>query len=77
MARDVLTIPVSTVDSEAAFSGGGRILEQYRNSLLLENVEVLVCTQDWLFGSEGNFSPFCRYLFIWITYVFYNKILLV
>ncbi|KAJ3670140.1 hypothetical protein LUZ60_010464 [Juncus effusus] len=48
MARDILSIHVSTVASEAAFSTGGRILNEYRSRLKPEVVEALACTQDWL-----------------------------
>ncbi|KAG9453853.1 hypothetical protein H6P81_006757 [Aristolochia fimbriata] len=47
IARDILAILVSTVASEAAFSSGGRVLDQYRSSLASGTVEAIVCTQDW------------------------------
>lgn len=53
MARDVLTIPISTVASESAFSVGGRVLDQFRSSLKPETVESIVCSRDWIFGQEG------------------------
>ncbi|KAL8102577.1 hypothetical protein AgCh_027190 [Apium graveolens] len=50
MARDVLTISISTVASESAFSIGGRILDQYHSCLAHNIVESLICTRDWKFN---------------------------
>jgi len=59
MARDFLSIPVSTVSSESAFSCAGRILGKNRTYLSPETLEALVCAKDWLFGlndaDEGKF----------------------
>ena len=47
MARDMLTIPVSSVSSEQAFSSSGRILEERRCRLSSELLEALMCVKDW------------------------------
>ena len=54
MARDILAVPVSTVASEAAFSVGGRVLDQFRSSLKPDTVEAIICTRDWLFGEKAG-----------------------
>ncbi|KAF6165793.1 hypothetical protein GIB67_012690 [Kingdonia uniflora] len=46
MARDLLTIPISTITSESAFSAGEQVLSKYRSCLLPETVEVLICLRD-------------------------------
>ena len=48
MARDILTIPMSTVASEFAFSTSERILDAFRSSLSPKTVEAFVCSQNWL-----------------------------
>ncbi|CAD6226192.1 unnamed protein product [Miscanthus lutarioriparius] len=50
MARDFLSILVSTVSSESTFSAAGRILGKNRTSLSPETLEALVCSKDWLIG---------------------------
>ena len=47
LARDLLTIPVSTVASESAFSVGGKTISPNRSSLKPSTVQALVCVQDW------------------------------
>ncbi|VFQ61985.1 unnamed protein product [Cuscuta campestris] len=48
LARQVLSVPVSTVTIEREFSAGGNILTDYRSCLNAESLETLVCNQDWL-----------------------------
>jgi hypothetical protein len=50
LARDILTVPVSTVASESAFSAGGRVLSDYRSRLTPEMVEALMITRDHLYA---------------------------
>jgi hypothetical protein len=38
MARDIMSVPVSTVSSESCFSLSGRIIEERRQRLLSEHV---------------------------------------
>ena len=47
IARDVLTVYVSTVASEAAFSAGGRVVSKKRCNLSPEAIKTIVCLKDW------------------------------
>ncbi|GKA78903.1 reverse transcriptase domain-containing protein [Tanacetum coccineum] len=52
----ILSIQVSIVASESAFSASGRILDPYRNALAPNIIEALVCTQDWIRTSSINIT---------------------
>jgi hypothetical protein len=47
LAKDALTVPVSTISSESAFSLTGKIIEERRRSLGSSMVEVLTYLKDW------------------------------
>ncbi|XP_074266880.1 zinc finger BED domain-containing protein RICESLEEPER 2-like [Silene latifolia] len=53
MARDVLSVPITTVALEATFSAGGRVIDPYRASLAPETAEVLLCAGDWCRALHG------------------------
>jgi hypothetical protein len=50
LAKDVLSVPVSTISSESTFSLTGRIIEERRWRLSPETVEMLSCIKDWEAG---------------------------
>nr|GEU47950.1 zinc finger BED domain-containing protein RICESLEEPER 2-like [Tanacetum cinerariifolium] len=54
MARDILSIPITTVASESTFSIGGWIISKYRSSLCSTSAEALLCTRYWLFGLKDE-----------------------
>ena len=47
MAKDILTVPVSTISSESTFSMTSRIIKERRRKLKPEMVEMLTCIKDW------------------------------
>ncbi|PON72451.1 HAT, C-terminal dimerization domain containing protein [Parasponia andersonii] len=54
LAHDVLTIPVSTISSESAFSMTKMIVDERRISLAPEIVEVLTCVKNWKKAAKQN-----------------------
>ncbi|PKU59729.1 zinc finger BED domain-containing protein RICESLEEPER 2 [Dendrobium catenatum] len=49
MARDILTIPLSSVSPEASFSIGKRVLHLSQSSLNPKIIQALVCLSDWTY----------------------------
>ncbi|CAM8889600.1 unnamed protein product [Rhodiola kirilowii] len=52
MAKDILSVPASTVASEAAFSAGGRVVSDKRASLSPNTIEALICLKDWSLAKD-------------------------
>ncbi|KAJ6851369.1 zinc finger BED domain-containing protein RICESLEEPER 2-like [Iris pallida] len=53
MACDILSIPITTVASEYAFSAESRVIDQYRASLGADTTQVLLCGEDWFRAFYG------------------------
>jgi hypothetical protein len=47
LAKDVFSVPVFTISSEATFSTTSRIIEERRRRLKPETMEALACIKDW------------------------------
>jgi hypothetical protein len=47
LAKDVMTVPASTISSESSFSLVGRVIEEHRRRLTSDMVEILSCIKDW------------------------------
>jgi hypothetical protein len=47
MARDVLAIPASADNFEAALSGEANVIHKQWSTLSIKTIEALVCTRDW------------------------------
>ncbi|CAN1148388.1 Zinc finger BED domain-containing protein RICESLEEPER 2 [Linum perenne] len=52
IAKDILTVPISTMPSESAFSIGGRVLDSFRSSLSPKIVEAVIFCGDWMRSSK-------------------------
>ncbi|XAR68194.1 hypothetical protein NMG60_11003242 [Bertholletia excelsa] len=58
MARDILGLPMSTLEPELAFSTRGRMLDSHRSSLNPDIREALICGQDWLRIESEETNPY-------------------
>ena len=81
IVRDVMSIQVSTIAYESAFSAAGRFVDPYRNHLDPKIIEALICTKDWVvaarkgkdhtFGlaTNSNVANKCTYDFLMFYFV--------
>jgi hypothetical protein len=47
MVRDILIVPITTVELESSLSVGGRVIDPHRARLSTETVEIILCGSDW------------------------------
>jgi len=73
MARDLLSIPIIIVASKYAFSIGSRILNKYRNWLLSENMEAIICTSSWKHEFSKDNSIILIYLIFIALFLWKNN----
>ena len=62
IARDIFSIPVSTVASESSFNTSGRVIAPHRGSLHEDTVEALMCNQNWLWTAYYKRGYLCLFL---------------
>ncbi|WVZ87256.1 hypothetical protein U9M48_033925 [Paspalum notatum var. saurae] len=48
IAQDILAMPASAVQSEAAFTNSGPVIPKHHSTLSIKTIEALVCTRDWM-----------------------------
>jgi hypothetical protein len=48
IAQDILAMPASAVQSEAAFTSSGPVIPKHHSTLSIKTIEALVCTRDWM-----------------------------
>ncbi|CAJ2634711.1 unnamed protein product [Trifolium pratense] len=64
MARDILSVPVSSVPADSIFDDKNKEMDQYRSSLRPEVVEALVCAKDWMhYGAADASNPLVKIQF--------------
>ena len=56
IARDVLTVPVSTVALEATFSAGGRVVSDKQCNLVSDSIKANICVKDWAIADKKIFD---------------------
>ena len=50
IVRDILSIPITIVASEFAFSTNGRLLRPHHSRLHPKTIEAMMCAQNWLWS---------------------------
>jgi hypothetical protein len=61
MARDIVSIPVSTTAPDSVFDDTSKEMDRYRSSLRPETVEALICAKDWMqYGSAEASNALVR-----------------
>ncbi|PKA54414.1 Putative AC transposase [Apostasia shenzhenica] len=76
MAKDIFTIPVTSVASESAFSAGGRVLGDYRSALSPKTLNSLVCADSWIRAVHtSSMDPSVRTISLCLFVIIFSLIL--